>query len=153
MDAAKLSRARQDATLDVSPISLREGQIALAAGEYRAELEDAFGVFYRGPGRSFRVLEETYPGGIYITKPPAPLKYRLYYYKDKASAAAVDSTATAAGIVQTAAPTASPVAAGVGAAAGTGIVSYMVHMNDGKLMLLQPIEGVNYPQLVRARNH
>lgn len=150
LDAAKLAKARESATLDVSPISLYEGQIVLAAGEYKAELEDSSGVFYRGPGKSFRFLKETYPGGIYITKPPGPAKYRLYYYKT--STAVVDSTATALGISQAASPAAGPLTAGVGAGVGAGIVTYMVHMNDGKLMLLQPVEGVDYLQLVRARN-
>lgn len=150
LDASRLTRTRQDRTLDVSAISLRDGQIALAAGQYKAELEDASGVFYRGPGRSFRVLKEMYPGGIYITRPPEPVKYRLYYYKT--STPAVDSTAAASSIAQAATPGASPVAVGVGAGIGAGIVSYMVHMNDGKLMLLQPIEGVDYRQLVRPRD-
>ncbi len=148
LDPTKLVKAEQSATLDVSQISLYDGQISLCAGEYKAELEDASGVFYRGPGNCFRHLKANYPGGIYITKPPAPMKYRVYYYMT--SSASADATATVQ-IAQTAAPTAGPAATGAGAGLGAGIVSYMQHMNDGKLMLLQPVEGVDYTRLVRVR--
>lgn len=150
LDATKLTKAKQTATLDVSPITLYEGQIALAGGEYKAELEDSLGVFYRGPGKSFRFVDETYPGGIYVTRPPAALKYRLYYYKTLATT--VDTTETVVRVVQTTTPAASPLTAGVGAGIGAGVVAFIQHMDDGKLMLLQPIEGVDYPQLIRARN-
>jgi len=148
LDATKLAKAEQSATLDVSPISLRDGQIALCGGEFKAELEDTSGVFYRGPGNCFRVLNETYPGGIYITKPPAEAKYRLYYYK---TSSAPSDAGPAVQVAQTAAPSATPGVAGAGAGIGAGIVAYIQGMNDGKLMLLQPIDGVEYARLVRVR--
>lgn len=150
LDASKLAKARQITTLDVSPISVYDGQIALVGGEYKSELEDSLGVFYRGPGRSFRFVDETYPGGIYVTKPPSAAKYRLYYYKT--TAPTVDITPTIGQVVQTTTPAATPLAAGVGAGIGAGAVAIIQHMDDGKLMLLQPIEGVDYRQLVRVRN-
>lgn len=147
LDPAKLVKVQQPSTLDVSQISLYDGQITLCAGEYKAELEDALGVFYRGPSNCFRHLNATYPGGIYITKPPAPVKYRAYYYMTSSEPA--DAT-NSVEIAQAAAPTAGPVATGAGAGIGAGIVTYMQHMNDGQLMLLQPVEGVDYARFVRA---
>jgi len=141
-----LAKASSAEVLHVKAISLRNDQIALAAGDYQAELEDANGTFYRGPGNCFRVIKDTYQGGIYIPRPPGPPKHRPYYYKTANSTPVSDGQAQQ--IANNTAPQAGIGAGAVGGALGAGIVNYMQTMNDGKLMLLQPIDGVNYPELV-----
>lgn len=146
LELQTLAKASNGDVLHVKSISLRNDQIALASGDYKAELEDANGTFYRGPGNCFRVINDTYQGGIYITKPPSAPKYRLYYYKTANSTPMSDLQAQQIG--SSTAPKAGIVSGAVGGAVGAGIVDYLKTMNDGKLMLLQPIEGVNYADLV-----
>ncbi|TAK82819.1 MAG: hypothetical protein EPO09_21480 [Aquabacterium sp.] len=147
LEPTSLKRATSTEVLHVKAISLRDDQIALAPGDYKAELEDSNGTFYRGPGNCFRILRDTYQGGIYVTNSTGTKKYRLYYYKT-ANAVPMDTTQTQS-IVESTAPKAPIVSGAVGGAIGAGIVDYMKTMNDGKLMLLQPIDGINYAELVK----
>lgn len=146
LEPASLARTSSTEVLHIKAISLRDDQIALAAGDYKAELEDANGVFYRGPGNCFRVVRETYAGGIYLTKQPGPKKYRLYYYKTANATPLGDQQAQQ--ITNRTAPNAPMVNGAVGGAIGASIVDYMATMNDGKIMLLQQIDGANYADLV-----
>lgn len=128
LEPKKLSNASKVEAVYVKKISLNKDQIGLDEGVYKSELQNNKGTFYRGPEGCFRLFGGHLEGGIFITNRTGEKIYRLYYYKT---------------------PNDSPAVRGHGL--GEQMANYMATVNDGKIMLLQPINSVNYAELVSQK--
>jgi len=129
----------------------------LLPGVYRAEKENASGVFYQGEGRLLRVERVDDPGsthtpsihyeigGVWIPKDTSQSP-RVWRY-------VVDSDANP-GAAKVAAPAGTPILPGsIGSGIGNGIVNALIRADIGKIALLEDPKNLDFASKVMAGTH